>query len=154
MHFTPLPFTLLAGHLPFHTIAKLTTVRRKRRDVEADGSSSDKLAFSLRLSNVTYSFEMSHSTDLLSPRYVLEEVAEDGRLVTVPSTVKGCYYIQDIRQTGLSTVTVCSHTVVSNGSSSPCGSSHTELGLTLQIVVGGQCMHTYVFAAADSCSLF
>ena len=114
---TPFPFTLLAGHLPFHTIATLTTVHRKRRDVEAEGS-SDKLAFSLRLSNMTYSFEMSHGTDLLSPRYVLEEVAEDGRLVTVPSTVKGCYYIQDIRQTGLSAATVCSHTVVSNVPSS------------------------------------
>ena len=88
-------------------------MRRKRRDVEAEGS-SDKLAISLRLSNITYSFKMSHSTDLLSPRYVLEEVTEDGRLVTVPSTVKGCYYIQDIRQTGLSAVTVCNHTVVSN----------------------------------------
>ena len=88
-------------------------MHRKRRDVEAEGS-SDKLAFSLRLSNITHSFEMSHSTDLLSPRYVLEEVTEDGHLVTVPSTVKGCYYIQDIRQTGLSAVTVCSHTVVSN----------------------------------------
>ena len=88
-------------------------MHRKRRDVEAEGS-SDKLAFSLRLSNITHSFEMSHSTDLLSPRYVLEEVTEDGHLVTVPSTVKGCYYIQDIRQTGQSAVTVCSHTVVSN----------------------------------------
>ena len=106
-------FTLLTGHLPFHTIAKLSTVRRKRRDVEAEGS-SNKLAFSLSLSNVTHSFDMSPSTDILSPRYVLEEVSEDGRLVTVPSTVKDCYYIQDIRQTGLSAVTVCSHTVVSN----------------------------------------
>ena len=109
----PFPIYPPAGHLPFHTIAKLSTVHRKRRDVEAEGN-SDKLAFSLRLSNVTYSFEMSHSTDLLSPRYVLEEVTEDGHLVTVPSTVKGCYYIQDIRQTGLSAATVCSHTVVSN----------------------------------------
>ena len=114
----------LAGHLPFHTIAKLTTVHRKRRDVEAEGS-SDKLAFSLRLSNITHSFEMSHSTDLLSPRYVLEEVTEDGRLVIVPSTVKGCYYIQDIRQTGQSAVTVCSDIVVSNVPSSLCGYSHT-----------------------------
>ena len=102
-------FTLLTGHLPFHTIAKLSTVRRKRRDVEAEGS-SNKLAFSLSLSNVTHSFDMSPSTDILSPRYVLEEVSEDGRLVTVPSTVKDCYYIQDIRQTGLSAVTV-SYTV-------------------------------------------
>ena len=106
-------FTLLTGHLPFHTIAKLSTVRRKRRDVEAEGS-SNKLAFSLSLSNVTHSFEMSPSTDILSPRYVLEEVSEDGRLVTVPSTVKDCYYIQDIRETGLSAITVCSHTVVSS----------------------------------------
>ncbi len=88
-------------------------MRRKRRDVEAEGS-SNKLAFSLTLSNVTHSFEMAPNTDILSPRYVLEEVAEDGRLVTVPSTVKDCYYIQDIRETGLSAVTVCSHTVVSN----------------------------------------
>ena len=66
---------------------------------------------------MTYSFEMSLSTDLLSPHYVLEEVSEDGRLVTVPSTVKDCYYIQDIRQSGLSAVTVCSHVVVSNVSS-------------------------------------
>ena len=112
-HFTAFLFTLPTGHLPFHTIAKLSTVRRKRRDVEAEGS-SNKLAFSLSLSNVTHSFDMSPSTDILSPRYVLEEVAEDGRLVTVPSTVKDCYYIQDIRQTGLSAVTVCSHTVVSS----------------------------------------
>ena len=111
-HFTPFLFTHFTGHLPFHTIAKLSTVRRKRRDVEAEGS-SNKLAFSLSLSNVTHSFEMTPSTDILSPRYVLEEVSEDGRLVTVPSTVKDCYYIQDIRQTGLSAVTVCSHTVVS-----------------------------------------
>ena len=111
-HFTSFLFTLLTGHLPFHTIAKLSTVRRKRRDVEAEGS-SNKLAFSLSLSNVTHSFEMTPSTDILSPRYVLEEVSEDGRLVTVPSTVKDCYYIQDIRQTGLSAVTVCKHTVVS-----------------------------------------
>ena len=87
-------------------------MRRKRRDVEDEGS-SNKLAFSLSLSNVTHYFDMSPSTDILSPRYVLEEVSEDGRLVTVPSTVKDCYYIQDIRQTGLSAVTVCSHTVVS-----------------------------------------
>ena len=112
-HITPFLYVLLTGHLPFHTIAKLSTVHRKRRDVEAEGS-SNKLAFSLRLSNVTHSFEMSLSTDLLSPRYVLEEVSEDGRLVTVPSTVKDCYYIQDIRQSGLSAVTVCNHTVVSN----------------------------------------
>ena len=112
-HITPFLYTLLTGHLPFHTIAKLSTVHRKRRDVEAEGS-SNKLDFSLRLSNVTHSFEMSPSTDLLSPRYVLEEVSEDGRLVTVPSTVKDCYYIQDIRQRGLSAVTVCSHVVVSN----------------------------------------
>ncbi|MCY4574237.1 MAG: hypothetical protein OXF01_15740, partial [Gemmatimonadetes bacterium] len=70
----------------------------------------NKLAFSLSLSNVTYSFDMSPSTDILSPRYVLEEVSEDGRLVTVHSTVKDCYYIQDVRQTGLSAVTV-SYTV-------------------------------------------
>ena len=127
-------FTFLAGHLPFHTIAKLTTVHRKRRDVEAEGS-SDKLAFSLRLSNVTYSFEMSHSTDLLSPRYVLEEVTEDGRLVTVPSTVKGCYYIQDIRQTGLSAVTICSHTVVSHVLSSVHGFSW--LPKTIQYILMG-----------------
>ena len=63
---------------------------------------------------MTHSFEMSLSTDLLSPHYVLEEVSEDGHLVTVPSTVKDCYYIQDIRQGGLSAVTVCNHTVVSN----------------------------------------
>ena len=111
-HFTAFLFTLLTGHLPFHTIAKLSTVRRKRRDVEAEGS-SNKLAFSLNLSNVTHSFEMTPSTDIVSPRYVLEEVSEDGRLMTAPSTVKDCYYIQDIRQTGLSAVTVCSHTVVS-----------------------------------------
>ena len=104
-------FTLLTGQLPFHTIAKLSTVRRKRRDVEAEGS-SNKLAFSLSLSNMTHYFEVSSSTDIVSPRYVLEEVSEDGHLVTVPSTVKDCYYIQDIRQTGLSAVTVCSHTVV------------------------------------------
>ena len=107
-----LPYILSTGHLSFHTIAKLSTVHRKRRDVEAEGS-SNKLVFSLSLSNMTHSFEMSPSTDILSPRYVLEEVSEDGRLVTVPSTVKDCYYIQDIRQTGLSAVTVCSHTVVS-----------------------------------------
>ena len=107
-----LSLSLLTGHLSFHTIAKLNTVRRKRRDVEADGS-SNTLAFSLTLSNVTHSFDMSPNTDILSPRYVLEEVSEDGRLVTIPSTVKDCYYIQDIRQTGLSAVTVCSHTVVS-----------------------------------------
>ena len=107
-----LPYILSTGHLPFHTIAKLNTVRRKKRDVEAEGS-SNKLAFSLSLFNMTHSFEMSPSTDILSPRYVLEEVSEDGRLVTVPSTVKDCYYIQDIRQTALSAVTVCSHTVVS-----------------------------------------
>ena len=112
-HITPFLYALLTGHLPFHTIAKLSTVHRKRRDVEAEGS-SNKLAFSLRLSNVTHSFKMSLSTDLLSPHYVLEEVSEDGRLVTVPSTVKDCYYIQDIRQSGLSAVTVCNHTVVSN----------------------------------------
>ena len=88
-------------------------MRRKRRDVEAEGS-SNKLAFSLTLSNVTHSFEMTPSTDIVSPRYVLEEVSEDGRLMTAPSTVKDCYYIQDIRETGLSAVTVCSHTVVSS----------------------------------------
>ena len=112
-HTTPFLYALLTGYLPVHTIVKLSTVHRKRRDVEAEGS-SNKLAFSLRLSNVTHSFEMSLSTDLLSPRYALEEVSEDGRLVTVPSTVKDCYYIQDIRQGGLSAVTVCSNTVVSN----------------------------------------
>ncbi len=112
-HFTLFLFTLLTGHLPFHTIAKLSTVRRKRRDVEAEGS-SNKLAFSLTLSNVTHSFEMTPNTDIVSPHYVLEEVAEDRRLVTIPGTAKDCYYIQDIRQTGLSAVTVCSHTVVSN----------------------------------------
>ena len=108
-----LPSILSTGHLPFHTIAKLSTVRRKRRDAEPEGS-SNKLAFSLSLSNVTHSFEMIPSTDILSPRYVLEEVVEDGRLVTVPSKVKDCYYIQDIRETGLSAVTICNHTVVSN----------------------------------------
>ena len=113
IYFTPFLFTLFTGHLPFHTIAKLSTMHRKRRDVEAEGS-SNKLVFSLSLSNVTHSFDMSPSTDILSPRYVLEEVSEDGRLVTIPSTVKDCYYIQDIRQTGLSAVTVCSHTVVSS----------------------------------------
>ena len=87
-------------------------MHRKRRDVEAEGS-SNKLAFSLSLSNVTHSFDMSPSTDIVSSHYVLEEVSEDGHLVTVPSTVKDCYYIQDIRQNGLSAVTVCSHTVVS-----------------------------------------
>ena len=88
-------------------------MRRKRRDVEAEGS-SNKLAFSLSLSNVTHSFDMSPSTDIVSSHYVLEEVSEDGHLVTIPSTVKDCYYIQDIRQNGLSAVTVCSHTVVSS----------------------------------------
>jgi len=97
-HFTPFLFTLLTGHLPFHTIAKLSTVRRKRRDVEAEGS-SNKLAFSLSLSNVTHSFEMTPSTDIFSPCYILDEVPEDGRLMTVPNTVKDCYYIQDIRET-------------------------------------------------------
>lgn len=103
----------LLGHVPFHAIAKLSTVHRKRRDVEAEGN-SNKLAFSLRLSNVTHSFTMLHGADLLSPHYVLEEVKEDGRLVTIPSSVKDCYYIQEIKPTGLSAVTVCSHTVVSS----------------------------------------
>ena len=83
---------------PFHTIAKMSTVRRKRCDVEAE-SSSNKLAFSLSLSNVTHSFEMTPSTDIFSPCYILDEVPEDGRLMTVPNTVKDCYYIQDIRET-------------------------------------------------------
>lgn len=103
----------LLGHAPFHTIAKLSTVRRRRRDVEAEGN-SNKLAFSLRLSNVTHSFTMVHGADLLSPHYILEEVNEDGNLVTIPSSVKDCYYIQEIKQTGLSAVTVCNHTVVSS----------------------------------------
>ena len=76
----------------------MSTVRRKRCDVEAE-SSSNKLAFSLSLSNVTHSFEMTPSTDIFFPCYILDEVPEDGRLMTVPNTVKDCYYIQDIRET-------------------------------------------------------
>ena len=50
-------------------------VHRKRRDVEAEGS-SNKLAFSLTLSNMTHYFEVSPSTDIVSPRYVLLSTVE------------------------------------------------------------------------------